>query len=602
MVARRGVSYARTSLRLARGPGPVRRSEDRLEGFVPVRVALAQLNTVVGDIPGNTRLILDALEQAREAGAALTVFPELVLTGYPPEDLLLRPAFARDAERALKKIAAQVTDGVALIGCVDWDGDCFNAAAVVAAGRVQQVYRKRFLPNYGVFDEARYFRAGDGPLVVDIFGMRVGIAICEDIWYPDPVASDLTAAGVDVIACLSASPWHGGKGDARERMLATRASDCSAALVFCNQVGGQDELVFDGRSAVFDATGTVVARGAQFSTDLVIADIDPGISVRRRLREPLIRSLPQRALVVPEPVDAVAVTVPGAAAAHVVEPFGPEQEVWSGLVTGIRDYVGKNGFPGVVIGLSGGIDSALTAALAVEALGAEAVTGVRMPSVFTSRMSGDDAQALAGNLGIDLIDLPIAEIVARFEQTLAPVFSGRPRDVTEENLQARTRGTLLMALSNKTGALVLATGNKSEMSVGYSTLYGDMVGGFAPLRDISKTWVYRLARWRNASAGREVVPESTIVRPPTAELRPDQLDVDSLPPYAELDPIIEGYVEHDLDSDQLAAAGHNPEVVHRVIRLIERAEYKRRQGPIGIKVTPRAFGKDRRMPVTNRYL
>jgi len=575
---------------------------DRVDDFLTVRVALAQLNTVVGDIAGNTRLVIEALERARAASADLTVFPELVLTGYPPEDLLLRPAFARDSERALEEIARHVTTGAALIGCVEWDGDCFNAAAVVADGRVQQVYHKRFLPNYGVFDEARYFRAGDGPLVVELFGLRVGLAICEDIWYPDPVASDLTAAAVDVIACLSASPWHVGKGDARERMLATRAADCSAALVFCNQVGGQDELIFDGRSAVFDATGTVVARASQFATDLVIADIDPGVSMRRRLREPLVRRLPQRALSGPVVIDAARTPADGPLAAHLVAPLDPEAEIWAGLVTGIRDYVGKNGFPNVVIGVSGGIDSALTAALATDALGADAVTGVRMPSVFTSQLSGDDAKALADGLGIALVDLPIAGVVERFEAVLAPAFAGRARDVTEENLQARTRGTLLMALSNKTGALVLATGNKSEISVGYSTLYGDMVGGFAPLRDISKTWVYRLAAWRNASTGREVIPASSITRPPTAELRPNQLDVDSLPPYDELDPIIEGYVEHDLDREQLIAAGHDPDIVRRVIRLVERAEYKRRQGPIGIKVTPRAFGKDRRMPVTSRYL
>ena len=404
-----------------------------------------------------------------------------------------------------------------------------------------------------------------------------------------------------MIACLSASPWHGGKGDARERMLATRASDCSAALVFCNQVGGQDELVFDGRSAVFDAAGTVEARAAQFATDMVIADIDPGISVRRRLREPLIRRLPQRAMSGPVAINATRAPAAASPGRHLVAPIGPEAEIWAGLVTGIHDYVGKNGFPGVVIGLSGGIDSALTAALAADALGPEAVTGVRMPSVFTSQLSGDDAQTLAAGLGIALVDLPIAAVVERFEAVLAPVFAGRARDVTEENLQARTRGTLLMALSNKTGALVLATGNKSEISVGYSTLYGDMVGGFAPLRDISKTWVYRLAVWRNTSSGREVIPASSITRPPTAELRPDQLDIDSLPPYDELDPIIEGYVEHDLDQEQMIAAGHDPAVVRRVVRMIERAEYKRRQGPIGIKVTPRAFGKDRRMPVTSRY-
>ena len=540
--------------------------------------------------------------RAREAGVQLTVFPELVLTGYPPEDLLLRPAFARDCQDALEEIAAEVRHGAAIIGCVEWDRDCFNSAAVIADGRVQQVYRKRFLPNYGVFDEARYFRAGDAPLAVELFGLRVGLAICEDIWYPDPVASDLAAAGVDVIACLSASPWHGGKGDARERMLATRAADCSAALVFCNQVGGQDELVFDGRSAVFDATGTVVARAAQFAPDLLIADIDPGVSMRRRLREPLVRHLPQRELAGPVVVDVVAVPSGPALEEHLYVPLAPEAEIWAGLVTGIGDYVTKNRFPGVVVGLSGGIDSALTAALAVDALGAGAVTGVRMPSVFTSQMSGDDAAALADGLGITLVDLPIADVVAGFEAVLAPAFADYARDVTEENLQARTRGTLLMALSNKTGALVLATGNKSEMSVGYSTLYGDMVGGFAPLRDISKTWVYRLASWRNQSAGREVIPGSSITRPPTAELRPDQLDVDSLPPYDELDPIIEGYVEHDLDPEQLIARGHDPAVVHRVVRMIERAEYKRRQGPIGIKVTPRAFGKDRRMPVTSRYI
>ncbi len=574
----------------------------RIGNGVRVRVALAQLNTVVGDLSGNMRLVTEALERARAAGAALTVFPELVLTGYPPEDLLLRPSFAHDCQRALLKIAAEVHEGAAIIGCVEWDGDCFNSAAVIADGRIQEVYRKRFLPNYGVFDEARYFRAGDQPVVVDIFGTRVGITICEDIWYPDPVASDLAAAGVDVIACLSASPWHAGKGDDRERMLATRAADASAAVVFCNQVGGQDELVFDGRSTVFDATGAVIARGSQFAPDLVIVDIDPGVAMRRRLREPLVRRLPQREMQQPISITANAVPTEHAAATQLESVMAPEQEIWAGLVAGIHDYVRKNNFPGVVIGLSGGIDSALTAALAVDALGADSVTGVRMPSVFTSQLSNDDAQVLSANLRIALHDLPIADVVAAFEGTLAPVFDGAPRDVTEENLQARARGTLLMAISNKSGALVLATGNKSEMSVGYSTLYGDMVGGFAPLRDISKTLVYRLANWRNAEAGTDLIPASSITRPPTAELRPEQLDTDSLPDYSELDPIIEGYVEHDLDVEQLVARGHDRATVQRVMRMIERAEYKRRQGPIGIKVTPRAFGKDRRMPVTNRYL
>ncbi|HWH13504.1 MAG TPA: NAD+ synthase [Miltoncostaeaceae bacterium] len=567
-----------------------------------MRVALAQLNTVVGDIAGNTALVADALARARAAGAHVTLTPELALTGYPPEDLLLRPAFARDAGEALQEIASGVGDEIAIVGVVEWDRDCFNSAAVLHRGRVAATYRKRFLPNYGVFDEARYFAAGERPLLVDVDGVRIGIAVCEDIWYPAPVTSDLAAAGADLICCLSASPWYRGKGDARERMLATRASDCAAPLAFCNQVGGQDELVFDGRSTLFDAQGTVVARAPQFASHLLVGDLDPSFAVRRRLREPLQRRLvPARepALVeLPAPAPADGAPPP----AGIAPPLGPEEEVWRGLVRGLADYVDKNGFGGVVIGLSGGIDSALTAALAVDALGAERVNGVALPSVYTSGQSTDDARALAECLAIHFLVLPIAEVVQSFEDTLAETFAGRARDVTEENLQARARGTLLMALSNKMGWLVLATGNKSEMSVGYSTLYGDMVGGFAPLRDISKTWVYRLARWRNAAEGREVIPSSTIERPPTAELRPDQLDTDSLPSYDDLDPIIEGHVEEDLDVEELVARGHDAQVVARVLRMIARAEYKRRQGPVGIKVTPRAFGKDRRMPITNRYV
>jgi NAD+ synthase (glutamine-hydrolysing) len=566
-----------------------------------MRVACAQLNTVVGDIAGNADLVREALAAAAEAGADITVFPELTLAGYPPEDLLLRPSFARDCRRALDALAAEVRGGVAVIGFPEWDRDCFNSAAVVADGAVRAVYRKRFLPNYGVFDEARYFRAGDGPLVVDVNGARVGFAICEDIWYPTPVASELGAAGVDLICCLSSSPWHRGKGDVRERMLATRANDAAAALAFCNQVGGQDDLVFDGRSVVVDASGEPVARAAQFTPELLVADVDPGLAVRRRLREPLVRRLPPSPPVPATSLVATAAERNGSARlSGLARVMGPEEEVWAGLVRGLTDYVDKNRFPGVVLGLSGGIDSALTAALAADALGADRVTGVAMPSRFTSGRSGDEAEALAGLLGIRFTTLPIADVVAAFETTLAGEFAGRERDVTEENLQARARGTLLMALSNKTGALVLATGNKSEMSVGYSTLYGDMVGGFAPLRDISKTWVYRLSRWRNTVG--PAIPESTIDRPPTAELRPDQLDTDSLPPYDALDPIIEGYVEQELDRDDLVARGHDPEVVARVLRMIERAEYKRRQGPVGIKVTPRAFGRDRRMPITSRYV
>ena len=569
-----------------------------------MRVALAQIDTFVGDIDGNAGRVAAALADAAEAGADVTLVPELAISGYPPEDLLLRPAFAAACRAALDRVAARVRRGLAVIGFPEWDGDCHNAAAVVADGRVQAVYRKRFLPNYGVFDEARYFRAGDRAMVIDALGARIGICICEDIWYPTPVASDLAAARADLICCISASPYHRGKGDRREGMLATRADDCAAALAFCNVVGGQDELVFDGRSAVFDAAGGLMARAPQFDEHLLLADVDPALSARRRLCEPLSRPLataPEgvvtRIVVPPVPPDGRAPTE-----AAVAPALRDEPEVWAALRTGLRDYVGKNGFPGVLVGLSGGIDSALTATLAADALGPERVTGVAMPSSYSAAESLTGAQALAEALAIRLLDLPIVPVVDAYDEVLAEPFEGRERDVTEENIQARARGTLLMALSNKLGWLVLATGNKSEISVGYSSLYGDMVGGFAPLRDISKTWVYRLAVWRNASEGREVLPQATIDRAPTAELRPGQLDTDSLPPYDVLDAILEGYVEQGLEPDDLVRRGHPEILVAEVVRMVDRAEYKRRQGPVGIKITPRAFGRDRRMPITTRHV
>ena len=569
-----------------------------------MRVALAQIDTFVGDIDGNAGRVAAALADAAEAGADVTLVPELAISGYPPEDLLLRPAFAAACRAALDRVAARVRRGLAVIGFPEWDGDCHNAAAVVADGRVQAVYRKRFLPNYGVFDEARYFRAGDRAMVIDAHGARIGICICEDIWYPTPVASDLAAARADLICCISASPYHRGKGDRREGMLATRADDCAAALAFCNVVGGQDELVFDGRSAVFDAAGGLMARAPQFDEHLLLADVEPALSARRRLSEPLSRPLataPEgvvtRIVVPPVPPDGRAPTE-----AAVAPALRDEPEVWAALRTGLRDYVGKNGFPGVLVGLSGGIDSALTATLAADALGPERVTGVAMPSSYSAAESLTGAQALAESLAIRLLDLPIVPVVDAYDEVLAEPFEGRERDVTEENIQARARGTLLMALSNKLGWLVLATGNKSEISVGYSTLYGDMVGGFAPLRDISKTWVYRLAVWRNASDGREVLPQATIDRAPTAELRPGQLDTDSLPPYDVLDAILEGYVEQGLEPDDLVRRGHPEILVAEVVRMVDRAEYKRRQGPVGIKITPRAFGRDRRMPITTRHV
>jgi NAD+ synthase (glutamine-hydrolysing) len=570
-----------------------------------VRVALAQINTVVGDIDGNADRVAAALADAVEAGADVALVPELAISGYPPEDLLLRPAFAAACRAALERVARGVRRGLAVVGFPEWDGDCHNSAAVLAEGRVQAVYRKRFLPNYGVFDEARYFRAGDAPMVLDALGARIGLAVCEDIWYPSPVAADLAAARVDLICCISASPYHRGKGDRREGMLATRADDCAAALAFCNQVGGQDELVFDGRSAVFDASGELVARAPQFDEHLLVADVDLALSARRRLREPLARRLPAAADGQAVPIAASPAARDGAAPAGraaIAAAARDEAEVWAALRTGLRDYVDKNRFPRVILGLSGGIDSALTAALAADALGSERVTGVALPSSHSSPESLAGAQALAESLAIRLLELPIVPVVEAFEEVLAEPFAGRPRDIAEENLQARARGTLLMALSNKLGPLVLATGNKSEISVGYSTLYGDMVGGFAPLRDLSKTWVYRLARWRNASEGREVVPEATIARPPTAELRPGQLDTDSLPSYDVLDAILEGYVEQGLEPEDLVRQGHPQDVVAAVVRMVDRAEYKRRQGPVGIKITPRAFGRDRRMPITTRHV
>ena len=568
-----------------------------------MRVGLAQLNTVVGDIPGNTQRIRDAIQRAREGGADVTLVPELAVSGYPPEDLLLRPEFAAASRAAIEELARDVTEGVAVVGFVDWRDDCYNAAAVLAGGRVQAVYHKRFLPNYGVFDEARYFQAGDRQLVVDVQGARVGIVVCEDIWYPAPVSGDLAVARLDLICCISASPYHQGKSASRERMLATRASDCAAALAFCNLVGGQDELVFDGHSAVFDASGEIVARCGQFTDELAFAEIEVGAAARRRLREPLVRRIPDLTTPPAVPIEATPPTAgePSPTVNLVTPHVGAEEELWRALVLGIRDYVDKNGFPGVLIGLSGGIDSALTATMAVDALGAERVTGVAMPSVFSSPESLGDAEELAGNLAIGLEVLPIAPLVDAFESALAATFAGRPRDIAEENIQARVRGTLLMALSNKLGRMVLATGNKSEIAVGYSTLYGDMVGGFAPIRDVAKTTVYRLAEWRNLAAGRDIIPRHTIERPPSAELRPDQRDTDALPDYELLDPILRAYVEHDRNSDGLPPGGVSRDAVRSVIRMVDRAEYKRRQGPIGIKITPRAFGKDRRMPITNKY-
>ncbi|MCX8006967.1 MAG: NAD+ synthase [Coriobacteriia bacterium] len=530
-----------------------------------MRVALAQVNPTVGDIDGNLVLALEAAREAAQAGADLVVLPELVISGYPPEDLLAKPHFVERAMAAVQTFAAECACP-ALVG-TPWgeESALYNAAVHCRRGAVQGVYRKRLLPNYSVFDEKRYFAPGNANMLLDIGGSGVGVTICEDVWQPEPVAR-LASIGAKVIVNLSASPFYAGKGVARERMLVRRALEFGVWVVYCNLVGGQDELVFDGRSVVIAPDGTVVSRAKSFEEDLLVVDLEVGAPAQVQRVEPRVEH---------------------------------EPEMYAALLAGLRDYIRKNGFTDVVLGLSGGIDSAFVATLAADALGPERVHGVMMPSRYSSEGSVADARALAGALGIDVVELSIEPTFAAALDTLAPVFGDRPPDVTEENLQARVRGMLLMALSNKFGWLVLATGNKSELSVGYSTLYGDMVGGFAPIKDVFKTRVYELARWRNARS--PAIPESTLVKPPSAELRPGQTDQDTLPPYDVLDAILVEYVELDRSVDEIVAMGHDRVVVERVAAMVDGAEYKRRQGPVGIKVTPKAFGKDRRMPITNRF-
>ena len=566
-----------------------------------MRVALAQLNPTVGDIAGNEAKALEALDRARGAGAQLVLFPELYITGYPPEDLLLKEHFLRDARKAVQRLAEASRDLVTVVGFPERDVDVFNAAAVLAGGELAAIYRKVYLPNYGVFDEQRYFQSGTGGGIVELDGLRLGVTICEDIWEPGPPLSDEALAGATVIVNISASPYHAGKGGERERMIEQRARDSLAAVAFCALVGGQDELVFDGYSLVVDHEGEVVARAAQFEEEVLVAEIDPRGPDAARLRDARLRPAARRA----QPkVDTLArLELPeerGPAPEPRVAPLlGREAEVYAALVLGLRDYVEKNGFRHAVLGLSGGIDSALVACVAVDALGPERVSVAIMPSPYSSEETQRDARELAENLGVEHVELGIASAMEAYEGTLSPVFDGRDPDITEENLQARIRGNLLMALSNKFGWLVLTTGNKSEMSVGYSTLYGDTAGGFAVIKDCPKTLVYALARHRNENGG--PIPEGILERAPSAELRPDQRDEDSLPPYERLDPILAQYIELDAGREQLIAQGHDPDEVDRIIRLVDLAEYKRRQAPPGIKISTRAFGRDRRMPITNRY-
>ena len=568
-----------------------------------MRLALAQLDAVVGDLDGNRERILSWLAEAQTAGADLVVFPELAVTGYPPEDLLLRPGFVKAARASVEEIARACTDVAALVGTPWLDTDLANACAVCARGEVGAVYRKHFLPNYGVFDEHRYFAEGRELVLVRLGDTLVGPTICEDLWQPGPPATDLALAGAQLLVNLSASPYHVGKAEEREEMLVTRARDTSSYLAFCNLVGGQDELVFDGHSVVLDDEGEVVARAPGFEEALLLVDLDPTEATGRRLRDVRRRDLGRARGGAPA---ATVVSIGderggGAPLRELTAPFEAElEQMRRALALGVRDYVGKNGFGDVVIAVSGGIDSAVTAALSVDALGPEHVHCVSMPSRYSSEGTRTDARLLVEHLGASYHELPIEPVVAAFGEVLGAELAGGPTGLAAENLQARVRGVLLMALSNTYGWLVVSTGNKSELAVGYATLYGDMVGGFALLKDVLKTDVFRLARHLNERAGRELIPVSTIERPPSAELRADQRDEDSLPPYDLLDPVLEAYVEEDRSREELLVQ-HDPAVVERALALVDAAEYKRRQAPPGVKLRPRAFGRDWRPPITNRW-
>ncbi len=584
-----------------------------------LRLALAQMNPTVGDLPGNTARILEMMEQARAQGADLVAFPELAIIGYPPEDLLFKRQFLSEAEACLQRIIDASGELTVVVGTPHLEGEgpfnlaavpspgeatakLYNAAAVAHGGRLVGTYHKLFLPNYGIFDEARYFSPGAECPVFTVNGVEVGVNICEDIWYDVGPTTVQRVAGAQVIVNINGSPYHQGRGRYRQDVLAKRALNHGLFIAYVNMVGGQDELVFDGQSLVLDPAGELVARGPQFKEALLVVDVDAdavgaaasngslleanvreiGVPVHLHVSDGQERERP--------PIENV-----------VCEPLDPLAEVYTALVTGTRDYLRKSGFAKAVVGLSGGIDSALTVAVASDALSGENVTALFMPSRFTSDLSRQDAEAVAANLGVALHVIPIDQTLGQYQKELGALFAGREPDVTEENIQARIRGTLLMAASNKFGWLVLNTGNKSEMATGYCTLYGDMAGGFAVLKDVPKTLVRRLAMHRNTQDGRPVIPESTISRAPTAELRPEQRDEDSLPPYEVLDPILEAYVEDDASVEEMIGDGHTVDAVLRTVRLVDQSEYKRRQAPPGVKITHRAFGRDRRLPIVNRF-
>jgi NAD+ synthase (glutamine-hydrolysing) len=574
----------------------------------PFRLALAQINATVGDLRGNRDRIIETIRCAEEAGAELVAFPELALTGYPPEDLLLKPSFIRDNLHALEDVARATGDIVAIVGCVDRRDDIFNAAAVLHRGRIVHLYHKQFLPTYGVFDEDRYFRPGYDAPVLRLGEVSLGVNVCEDIWYAVGPTNAQSLAGAELIVNINASPYAAQKPAFRKKMLATRAADNHAIVAYVNMVGGQDELVFDGASLVFDAGGELLCQGRAFEEDLLVVDLDVAGVFRTRLHDPLRRKVHLRREA-DRPAQVIEIDnqrrrahdrppLPPREPVHDLEPI---EEIYRALVLGTRDYICKTGFRQVVIALSGGIDSSLVAAIAVDALGPENVLGISMPSRYSSQGSKDDAADLARALGIRYETVAIEGPFAAMLDSLDPLFSGTAANEAEENLQARIRGMINMAVSNKFGHLVLTTGNKSEMAVGYATLYGDMAGGFAVIKDVLKTRVYELARYRNGVGPAPVINESVLTKPPSAELRPDQTDQDSLPPYEVLDPLLVAYVEEDRSLDEIVRMGFPDDLVRRVVGMVDRNEYKRRQSPPGVKVSPRAFGRDRRLPITNRY-
>ena len=586
------------------------------------RLAMAQMNATVGDLDGNTERIIASIREARSMGADLVAFPELALPGYPPEDLLLKPQFIQENHEYLRRITAECSGITAIVGFIDSDADIYNAAAVIHDGEIVGTYRKMYLPNYGVFDEDRYFAAGSECPVYTINGTPIGVNICEDIWYATGPAVVQRAAGAEIIVNINGSPFHAGKRAFREKMLATRAADNGLFVAYVNLVGGQDELVFDGGSLIFDPEGEIVSEAAQFEEQLLIADLDVEAVFRSRLRDPRTRKERGADLThIGKPVNvrlseysenAVKPALPSSvhpstSSGRTAEThpkgklYDQTAEVYAALTLGTRDYVRKCGFSKVLIALSGGIDSTLVAAIAADALGSENVVGIAMPSRYSSEGSVLDAQALADNLGIELWTLPIEDAFGAYLDTLAPKFAGTETGVAEENMQSRIRGNLIMAVSNKFNWLVLTTGNKSEMATGYATIYGDMAGGYAVIKDVPKQLVYELCRYRNTVGDAPVIPQSVIDKPPSAELRPDQKDEDSLPPYSVLDPILKAYVEDDYAFDDIVAMGYDRETVKQIITLVDRNEYKRRQSPPGIKITPRNFGRDRRMPIANRY-